>query len=359
MDSRLVQRTRYLLQARVRRAKSCPPPLFPAACLHLLSWVRHHPLLGAVVVDLRQSAAQFDGAIAEAEALARGASRGLAPVVARTIRDHAALCFRVLDSIATSASQPSNAGPEDEDDDDAHRHWPLVRALSALLYGEFKNDDDANVDRLRDIAVEGFYEYLDESIDSRNAMMGLLVKYKQRSEWFHRPRLRALARDGVAKHRAGEESLAVDLHEYIFDQGVEFSIEPTTASGEPDVVLLDVDGAKVVIDAKYVPKDAPPSVFKKKIAEGFHQVARYCADVHEPVGYLVVFIEDTKLPRLPTVASDGFEHFELKGKHVFYLPVVIADAPTASRAGIAEEVEVNADEIVTFVADVKPSGGPA
>lgn len=340
MDPRLVQRTRYLLQARVRRVKSCPTPLFRSTCLHLLDWLQRHPILGAVVSELRVISAQFDAGIAVALGYLHEEANANDLQVMRgaSVAEHAALCWRVLDTIARA----------DIRDDPSEEIY--LRIFSTILHGSWTGTEEDWVDRLRDIAVESLYDFVDESIDSRNAIMGLLIKYKQRSEWFHRERLRAMAREGVERRRPGEESLAVDLQEYIFDQGVDFSIEPTSASGEADLVLRDVDRSYIVLDAKYIRAGASPSEFKDKIARGLHQVARYCHDFHEPTGYLVVFIEDTKMPRLPVESSDGFEYISVKGKHVYYIPVVIADAPSASRAGKAEEIDITEGDIIKFQA---------
>lgn len=347
MDTRLVQRTRYLLQARVRRAKACPGPLFPSACLHLLEWLRRHPILAPVVAELDSAGTDFNARIAQAEMVARGEGRSVDAVRASTIREHAALCLKVLASIASAVrNQPTDCSEEERES----RLEMLLTSLAALLYGSFGGLDDS-IDRLRDIAVDGLYEFVDESIDSRNAVLGLLIKYKQRSEWFHRVRLRNLAEEGVERRRRGEESLAVDLQEYVFDQGVEFTIEPTSASGEADLVLRDVDGSHVVLDAKYIPEGAPPSEFREKLARGFHQVARYCGDFHEPVGYLIAFIADAKVPRLPVTSSDGFDYVTINGKLIYYLPVFIADAPSASRAGTAQEVVITAEELVRVPAE--------
>jgi hypothetical protein len=192
------------------------------------------------------------------------------------------------------------------------------------------------------VALDGLYEWIDEKIDSRNAVLGLLVKYKQRSEWFGRERLRLLADGG------GERALAVDLQQYIFDQGVEFTIEPTSSSGEPDLVLRDTDDSHVILDAKYIPVGAPPSEFKRKLSHGFHQVARYCHDFNEPVGYLVVFLADSKAPTLPLSVQDGFSFLEVNGKLVYYVPVAIAEAPSASKAGRAEEVAITMSDLITL-----------
>ena len=248
--------------------------------------------------------------------------------VAETPEDHAALCALVVDAVAGQVFS-QDAGE-------------VMRELAYYISGQRARDEVAEV--LRDVA-DGLYEYLDEKIDSRNAIIGLLRKYKQRSEWFRRERLRSIAREGLEGKQAGERSLAVDLHEYLLDQGVDFVVEPCTASGEPDLVLRDVDGSHIVVDAKHIAAGANPSTFKRKLADGFHQVQRYCSDFQEPAGYLVVFIEDTRSPRVPLQTIDTAEYLLVKGKQIFYIPVVIADLPSASKSGKVSYVDVSLDDL--------------
>jgi hypothetical protein len=231
--------------------------------------------------------------------------------------------------------------------------------MQSLLDGNQFAKTDEQLEVVRDVAVDGFYEYLDEHLDSRNAVMGLLLKYKQRSEWFRRERLRAIAAAGLEGQRPGELSLAVDMREYVFDEGVEFTIEPTSASGEADLVLRDTSGEHIVIDAKYLPPGVTPSVIKEKLAAGFHQVARYCDDFQEPSGYLVVFINDARTPRLQLDERDGFRFLTVKGKVVYYVPISIADLPSASKSGPAQEIDVAQDELLRLIEAAAGTAGAA
>jgi hypothetical protein len=325
MDPRLVQRSRYLLQARVRRAKSCPPSLFANSCSHLLEWLRGHPLIAPIVAELARNASAFADALERSE---NGDSSTF--YVPDTVLDHAAQSLAVLDRIAQARSRNS----ELED---------LIRVMASEITGVVSGPDDS-LEVVRDVALDGLYEWIDEHIDSCNAILGLLIKYKQRSEWFGRERLRLLAEHG------GERSLAIDLQQYVFDQGVEFTIEPSSSSGEADLVLRDTDSSHVILDAKYIPLGAVPSEFKRKLSHAFHQVARYCHDFNEPSGYVVVFLGDLKSPLLPLSVQDGFPFLEVKGKNVYYIPVAIADAPSASKSGRAEEVVVSLAELITTYA---------
>ena len=327
MDPRLVQRSRYLLQARVRHAKSCPPMLFGAACAHLLAWLRQHPILSPMIAELKAGGTPFDEMLASHE---RGPSNQCH--VGDTRLEHAALSLAVLDRIATATKTKVN-------------QQDLIRRFAMAITAQNVSYDNA-LDMIRDVALDGLYEWVDEKIDSRNAILGLLLKYKQRSEWFRRQRLREIAQGGLERRSGGERALAIDLQEYVFDQGVEFSIEPTSASGEPDLVFRDTDGSHVIMDPKYIAKGATPSEFKRKLAGGFHQVARYCDDFNEAAGFLITYIEDFKTPRLPLDTMDGFNYLSVNGKQIYYISIHIADSPTASKIGTAEEVVINRNELI-------------
>jgi hypothetical protein len=125
-----------MLQARVRRAKSCPAPLFPSACLHLVEWVQHHPILSAMTAELRAASDQFDAGIAQAEKVGRGQAHSLDPIRAASLNEHAALCLRVMDSIANAVRQQGNQ-PRVPGDDEGIPHRELLNALAALVYGDF------------------------------------------------------------------------------------------------------------------------------------------------------------------------------------------------------------------------------
>ena len=60
----------------------------------------------------------------------------------------------------------------------------------------------------------------------------------------------------------------------------------------------------------------------------------------------MVYIEDTKSPRLELDTVDGFGILGINGKQIYYVPVHIADAPPASKAGTAEEVVIGKSELI-------------
>jgi hypothetical protein len=200
------------------------------------------------------------------------------------------------------------------------------------------------------VGIDGVFEYLDEQIDTRNVIYSILLKYKQHCEWFHRGALRAIADAGLDGAK-GERSLARHLQKYVFNQHVEFVVEPSSSSGEADLILREPGGRYLIIDAKYLPSEAETADIRKKIASGFHQVARYCEDYREPEGFLVSFVRSIKRISLELEESDGLTFLRLEGRTIYYLSVLISDEPPASKSGKAEEVNITRKELVLAAAE--------
>ena len=104
MDPQLVQRTRYVLRSRVRRTQTCPLPLFPAACEHLVDWLTHHPIFSALVTELeRQAGDAGKGIVSVIGDCTNGEdqdSRSLGSYNARTTVEHAAICWLMVKAVA-------------------------------------------------------------------------------------------------------------------------------------------------------------------------------------------------------------------------------------------------------------------
>ena len=141
------------------------------------------------------------------------------------------------------------------------------------------------VESFRTKYLEPFYEYLDEHLDDRRYVLHSLLRYKQVCEWFRREELYAAA---TSDSRRGEHHLAFKLYEYLHERGLEFSIEPSSASGEADMVAIQEGSSEPLIaDAKIFNPEA--SKGKSYLIRGFHQVHRYTCDYNEPIGYLIIF----------------------------------------------------------------------
>src|SRR5260370_28259485 len=137
---------------------------------------------------------------------------------------------------------------------------------------------------MRELFLEPFYEYVDEHLDDNQAMLYFLRRYKHRCEWFHADRLREAVQKDTQK---GERTLAFDLYENLHEQGIDFQIEPHSASGIADLVADQIGEDRVVADAKvFWPEKGKE---KPYLISGFHQAYTYARDYNEPCAYLVVF----------------------------------------------------------------------
>ncbi len=315
MDQRLLQRTRYILRARARRVQKCPQALFVPACVHFLDWITNHPVLSAITIHLKNSPGDYKGQIAkiikeapEAMMLRQNYQPGL--YSAKSQNEHAGICLEVMYAVA--GLLPLTKETQEY----------VIENLGEYLTGNNLIEDKAAIETIRDVAVDGLYEYLDEQLDTRNVLYAILLKYKQRSEWYHKSRLRDIQANGL-EGKTGERALGVDLQEYVLDQGVEFTVEPSSVSGEVDLMLRDPEGRYILIDDKYIPADASRSFIRKKISDGISQVVRYCNDYNEPDGFLVTFTQTSDTIRLDLEEADGLRYIKLGEKTIYYLAVDI------------------------------------
>src|SRR5277367_3765788 len=117
MDSQLTQRTRYLLQARVRTAKTCPTPLFPSALAQWLAWLEADPLLGGLLAPLWAKATDFEAKL-RADLAKLGTpqiTEIVGPLVQASLRDATALYLAALRIAATMNTT---------DENDRQERWP-------------------------------------------------------------------------------------------------------------------------------------------------------------------------------------------------------------------------------------------
>lgn len=354
MDTQLVQRTRYLLKARVKYALTCPPIQIQAACRQWLKWIANHAMFGSIVARIETTRYSWETMIDEIGKSfvdPRAKRPNLSLTSPESHAEQAAFCLRCVKLLAETNlyTEENNAHEK------SSAISQLVKTISITISGNDSERSEEAYENVREVVFKGLYEYLDEQLDARNALLGLLHKYKHRSEWFRKYRLREIAQSGLEYEKGGERALAIDLYEYVLDQGVDFSIEPASASGEADLIARDSDGRYIVIDAKYISPTDPPSKIKGKLAAGFHQVARYCEDHNESYGYLVPYINHQKSLRLLLEETDGFRYLTVNGKIIYYIPVDIGDHPSASKSGPADEIDISKDELLKETSDAAAS----
>jgi hypothetical protein len=249
MDSAYLQRIRFQLQKRFRRLNSCGHQMFHSALVQFWAFLHDQSLVSGILAKLDAEAKPYETEIA---ALSRNSVE-----IFGTEAEQNAFCYRVIQHCAAlplGIQRPPEI-------------W-IGRALN----GSAKHDEALNA--FRETFLEPFYEYIDEALDQQEAVLSLLVKYKRSVEWFTKDEVVAVA-------QSDERKLARHLYAYLFDQGLDFHIEPQSASGEADLV-----SPELVLDAKVFDGDRRGLAY---LANGVHQVHTYARDFNQQVGYLVVF----------------------------------------------------------------------
>jgi hypothetical protein len=161
----------------------------------------------------------------------------------------------------------------------------------------------------------------------------LLLKYKKKVEWFERELL-------AEKAGNDERRLAQHLYAYLLDQGLDFHIEPQSASGEADLV-----SPSLVLDAKVFDGDRRG---KRYIADGVHQVHTYARDFNQEVGYLVIYKTCPETIHF-SLGKENFlvPYVSVGGKVIYLMVVDLCDyGASASKRGRLRTFEVTKDFLI-------------
>jgi hypothetical protein len=201
------------------------------------------------------------------------------------------------------------------------------------------------VEFFRNYFVETLYEYLDEQLDDQRAILALLVRYKQKCEWFSR---KALYAEWEADTSKGEKTLAFDLYEYLHDQGMSFHLEPSSASGEIDIISAQGSENPLLADAKiFNPEKGKGTDY---LARAVNQLYVYTLDYNEPVGYLVIYktcADDLRLALSNQSAS--IPYLVHNNKTIFFVVIDIFPHPeSASKRGPLKPIEITEEDLVRF-----------
>lgn len=206
----------------------------------------------------------------------------------------------------------------------------------------------------RMVFLEPLYDYLDEQLDDQRLILALLKRYKHKCEWFQREQLF----DGWNKNkRDGEKRLALHLYEFLYDQGLDFAIEPWSISGRADLVAAQTSDDPLIADAKIWASGTS----KTYIAKGFKQIYTYTVDFDEPFGYLIVFNVSGQDLRFTLSRSEQRTPFVVhNNKTIFILTIDISPYDkSASKRSTLKPKEIVEDFLISSIkaeeADIKAS----
>lgn len=203
--------------------------------------------------------------------------------------------------------------------------------IGHVISNERKHDEALN--HFREMFLEPLYEYIDDALDQQGAVLSLLLKYKRKVEWFDRDALAQLA-------NGDERTLAKHLYAYLFDQGLDFHIEPQSASGEADLVAPEL-----ILDAKVFDGSRRGIPY---LASGVHQVHTYARDFNQEVGYLVVYkICPEAIDFTFSSAGQHAPYVTVGGKTIYIFVIDICEYETsASKRGAMKVHSVEQDVLV-------------
>ena len=216
----------------------------------------------------------------------------------------------------------------------------FYRNLAAVAQAE----ESRELDTFRQLYLEPFYEYVDERLDDRNFILYCLERYKRTCEWFERERLFQI---WSAETQRGEKLLALDLYRYLFEQGVEFHIEPWSASGEADMVATQASDNPLIADVKVF--NPAKSKGKPYVIRALQQVHTYTCDYNQPLGYVVIFNTSASQLRFSlTNPAQPVPRVLFNNKTIFFIVIdIFPHSEPASQRKIPDIVEITEEELVS------------
>lgn len=323
MDINILQTIRYKIQKRLKRINTADYQFYHDVIVQSWGFLTSNPVIVGILDDLEQ---RVPTAKEDSQSILSGKL-----MTGETEIEHIALCYWLIKRCVTS----KNPGIEISLGHSFH-HAPKHAEAVEFFTQSF---------------VEPLFDYIDEQIDDQRTILSLLRKYKHRTEWFFRDELRSrFERDTLR----GERRLAMDLYAYLHDQGLDFSIEPSSISGKADLISAQTGSDRLVADVKIF--DPTRSKGLSYLHAGFHQVYQYTKDHNDPFGYMVVFktcAEDLSINAPNQESSVPF--FIHNNKTLFVLVIDIFDHPTsASKRGALKSYELlECDLIKIFSNDLQ------
>lgn len=350
MNLQAIEQTKVALHTHFHRLMETNHRTFAPVCQQVLNWLTSHPILNSLILHLEKiEGSQHDeiqlildypdvgeGRYFYISVHGNNPNEGEPHFIGynvETVEQHASACYLILRAVTSY---------------NATTYAMLTTYITQMEYWPAEDKINIIIDELKKHAVLSLYKYLVSQIESLNAVNGILGKYKSSVEWFQKTKVRDIANNGL-DGKDGERALALHLQQYIFDQGIEYVIEPSSNSGEVDLLLRDANKNYLIIDTKYIKKGSQPSSITKKIADGLNQVARYCNDYNQYEGHLAVYVDDDISLQIEMLKADGNQYFKIGNHIIYYTEMNIADRPSASKSGKAKQIIITEDELHSLI----------
>ncbi|AFY68886.1 hypothetical protein Pse7367_0582 [Thalassoporum mexicanum PCC 7367] len=231
--------------------------------------------------------------------------------------------------------------PETEFKNAINAYLQIKQAVERINKGLFSPSNRFHVKR----CVFDLYIFVAEKIGDVDFALGLIERYKHKCEWFpvQRKKLHGIY---TSDTKRGEKNLAYHLYEFLYDQGLDFKIEPRSASGRPDLVSAQSEGQRLIADTKIFNCD------KKYIAKGIRQVYDYASQYSQQFGYLVIYkvCEKDLSFNLSGKTRSAIPFLEHNNKTIFVITIDIHEyAQTPSKRGTLKSIEIDKDYVVEII----------
>ncbi len=203
----------------------------------------------------------------------------------------------------------------------------------------------ADINQFKLTFLTTLHEFIDEQLSDKRVTLALLNRYKHKCEWFQRKNLFDL---WISNSKTGEKLLASHLYEFLYEQGLDFTIEPYSISGEVDLIFDQIGDERLIADAKIFDGD---SRGKRYISKGFRQVYQYLLDYNQPSGYLIIYNVCEKDLRFSLPYQLQFTPFTVHNhKTIFFVVVdLFSHNLSASKRGNLTSVEISEDDLIQIL----------
>lgn len=316
MNFEITQSLQRKLQRRVERLKDIDGRFLASATKQFLTFLENEPLLNGILneIEIKITLDKNTKLFYESVYFAR-------------IRNEDELIKVILVDLKNLAN---------------YNHGLNTSGIAANYGCEFPN----NLDKAREFIfkelIQPFYDYFVEQIDNQKNILSLLYRYKHRCEWFQRERLLQLYESETKK---GEKLLALDLYQYLFDEGINFTIEPSSIDGAIDLISAQNSDDPLLADAKVFKGN------KTYICKGFGQLVSYTRKYNEPFGYLVIYnITDKDISFLFADSTGNIPVVAYNHKTIFLITIDLYNhSKPPSKRGLINPIEIKEKDLFEFV----------
>ncbi|MCF8242662.1 MAG: hypothetical protein K9J16_14890 [Melioribacteraceae bacterium] len=319
MDKSYIQNLRYKLQKRYRKLNSAETEYFPIALSQFWKYLMSYPVYVGILDYLEKRSSK---SIKDAKKILNGED----VLFGEDENESVNLAYLVIKK-------------------SLELNDPNIYFQMSMAYSNVGKASEA-LEFWKDIFLEPLYEFIDEELDDQKAILALLNRYKRKCEWFQKEKLYRLWEENTLK---GEKILAKDLYEYLYDQGIDFFIEPSSGSGEVDLISAQEGDDPILADVKIF--NPNKSKDKSYICNGFNQVYTYTLDYNEFSGYLVIFKtceEDLKFSLANKELSTPFVLHN--NKAIFLITIDIFPNPkSASKRGTLKTIEITEKDLIKII----------